>query len=42
VLFFWISIMFVFWLGTLGAKKVPVKGTVVVPGGAAAQPATGH
>src|SRR6184192_770694 len=24
VLFFWISIMFVFWLGTLGAKKAPV------------------
>ena len=44
VLFFWISIMFVFWLGTLGAKKVPVKGPVAgtVPGGAAPQPATGH
>jgi hypothetical protein len=44
VLFFWISIMFVFWLGTLGAKKVAVKGPVTgsVPSGAAAQPATGH
>lgn len=44
VLFFWISIMFVFWLGTLGAKKVPVKGPVPqpVPGGASPQPATGH
>ena len=32
--------MFVFWLGTLGAKKVPVKGVVTgtVPSGAAAQP----
>ena len=36
--------MFVFWLGTLGAKKIPVKGPVTqpVPGGASPQPATGH
>jgi len=44
VLFFWITIMFVFWLGTLGAKKVPVAGPVSepVPGGVSPQPATGH
>jgi cytochrome bd ubiquinol oxidase subunit I len=41
VLFFWISIMFVFWLGTLGAKKAPVGVKVPVPGGASA-PAVGH
>src|SRR5919106_941685 len=41
VLFFWISIMFVFWLGTLGAKKAPVGAKVPVPGGAPA-PAAGH
>jgi len=44
VLFFWISIMFVFWLGTLGAKKATVQGPVTdsVHGGASPQPATGH
>ncbi|WP_447979598.1 cytochrome ubiquinol oxidase subunit I [Candidatus Nitrospira bockiana] len=41
VLFFWISIMFVFWLGTLGAKKAPVAAKVPVPGGAP-EPAVGH
>jgi hypothetical protein len=43
VLFFWISIMFVFWLGTLGAKKVPVKGPVTEPiPGVSPQPAARH
>jgi hypothetical protein len=44
VLFFWISIMFVFWLGTLGAKKVKITGPVSepIPSGASPQPATGH
>ena len=44
VLFFWISIMFVFWLGTLGAKKVVIEGPVTqpIPGEASPQPATGH
>ncbi len=44
VLFFWISIMFVFWLGTLGAKKVAVSKPVSdpVPAGASPQPAAGH
>jgi hypothetical protein len=32
VLFFWITIMFVFWLGTLGAKKVAVPVAEPVPG----------
>ena len=32
VLFFWITIMFVFWLGTLGAKKAPVEAKAGVPG----------
>ena len=41
VLFFWITIMFVFWLGALGAKKAPVPATQPVPG-TAPQPATGH
>jgi cytochrome d ubiquinol oxidase subunit I len=41
VLFFWISIMFVFWLGALGAKKAPVEAKAAVPGRAAA-PAVGH
>jgi len=41
VLFFWISIMFVFWLGTLGAKKVPVPSTAGQPV-PSPQPATGH
>lgn len=41
VLFFWITIMFVFWLGALGAKKAPVPATQPVTG-AAPQPATGH
>lgn len=43
VLFFWISIMFVFWLGTLGAKKVvPVPAKEPVPGAPSPQPATSH
>jgi len=41
VLFFWVSILFVFWLGSLGMKKVPVEAKAGVPGGAA-QPAVGH
>lgn len=41
VLFFWISIMFVFWLGTLAAKKAPVEAKAPVPG-QAPQPAVGH
>jgi hypothetical protein len=24
VLFFWVTILFVFWLGSLGVKKAPV------------------
>jgi cytochrome bd ubiquinol oxidase subunit I len=32
VLFFWISILFVFWLGTLGAKKVGQKEKASLPG----------
>ncbi len=42
VLFFWITILFVFWLGALGAKKVPVPASQPVPGTPAPQPATGH
>jgi len=44
VLFFWVSIMFVFWMGSLGTKKLVVKGPVTepVPGGVSPQPATGH
>jgi len=34
VLFFWVSILFVFWLGSLGAKKAPVEAKAAVPGGA--------
>jgi hypothetical protein len=41
VLFFWISIMFVFWLGTLGAKKAPVEAKAGAPG-RAPEPAVGH
>jgi len=41
VLFFWISIMFVFWLGALAAKKAPVEVKAAVPGRATA-PAVGH
>jgi cytochrome d ubiquinol oxidase subunit I len=41
VLFFWVSILFVFWLGTLGTKKVPVEVRAPVPGRAPA-PAVGH
>ncbi len=41
VLFFWISIMFVFWLGTLGAKKVPVPSPAGQPV-PSPQSATGH
>lgn len=32
VLFFWVSILFVFWLGTLGAKKVGQEDKVPLPG----------
>jgi cytochrome bd ubiquinol oxidase subunit I len=41
VLFFWFTILFVFWLGSLGVKKAPVEAKVGVPGGAP-QPAGGH
>ncbi len=41
VLFFWTTIMFVFWLGALAAKKAPVEAKAAVPGRAAA-PAVGH
>ena len=41
VLFFWVSILFVFWLGSLGLKKAPVEAKAGVPGGAP-QPAGGH
>jgi cytochrome d ubiquinol oxidase subunit I len=41
VLFFWVSILFVFWLGSLGIKKAPVEAKAGVPGGAP-QPAAGH
>jgi len=41
VLFFWVSILFVFWLGSLGVKKAPVEAKAGVPGGAP-QPAAGH
>jgi len=41
VLFFWVSILFVFWLGTLGAKKAPVEAKAHVPG-RVPEPAHGH
>ncbi len=41
VLFFWVSILFVFWLGTPGAKKAPIEAKVPVPG-RAPEPAVGH
>jgi cytochrome d ubiquinol oxidase subunit I len=41
VLFFWVSILFVFWLGTLGMKKAPVEAKVPAPG-RAPEPAVGH
>src|SRR6266581_5267144 len=41
VLFFWFSILFVFWLGSLGVKKAPVEAKAGVPGGAP-QPVEGH
>jgi hypothetical protein len=41
VLFFWVTIMFVFWLGTLGAKKMPVTEPAGQPV-PSPQPATGH
>lgn len=41
VLFFWLSILFVFWLGTLGVKKVPVEVKAHVPG-RVPEPAHGH
>ncbi|MEC4671050.1 MAG: cytochrome ubiquinol oxidase subunit I [Nitrospirota bacterium] len=42
VLFFWFTILFVFWLGTLGTKKAPVPAAEPVPGTPVPQPATGH
>lgn len=42
VLFFWVSILFVFWLGTLGTKKAPVEEKAPVPGAAPEPAATGH
>src|SRR5574339_93363 len=41
VLFFWVSILFVFWLGSLGIKKAPVEAKAGIPGGAP-QPAGSH
>ncbi len=41
VLFFWVTILFVFWLGTLGVKKAPVEAKVPMPG-RAPEPAVGH
>jgi hypothetical protein len=41
VLFFWITILFVFWLGSLGAKKVPVESKAGIPSGIP-QPAASH
>jgi hypothetical protein len=43
VLFFWISILFVFWMGSLSAKKVPVEAKAGIPGGVPQPaPAAGH
>jgi len=41
VLFFWVTILFVFWLGTLGVKKAPVEAKVPMPG-RAPEPTVGH
>jgi hypothetical protein len=41
VLFFWVSILFVFWLGALGAKKAPVEAKAHAPG-RVPEPAHGH
>jgi hypothetical protein len=41
VLFFWVSILFVFWLGTLGVKKAPVEAKAHAPG-RVPEPAHGH
>jgi hypothetical protein len=41
VLFFWITILFVFWLGSLTAKKVPVESKAGIPG-SVPQPAPSH
>ncbi|WP_447970849.1 cytochrome ubiquinol oxidase subunit I [Nitrospira sp. M1] len=41
VLFFWITIMFVFWLGALGMKATPVPVKEPVSGTPAPQPAAG-
>jgi hypothetical protein len=43
VLFFWVSILFVFWLGSIGMKRAPapVEAKAGVPGGTP-QPAGGH
>jgi cytochrome d ubiquinol oxidase subunit I len=38
VLFFWTSILFVFWLAALGAKKEPIAGTVPAAGLPSQQP----
>ena len=39
VLFFWITIMFVFWLGALGMKKAPIPAAEPVAGTPSPQPA---
>ena len=41
VLFFWVSIMFVFWLGTLGTKAVPVPAKEPAPAMPSPAPAGG-
>src|SRR5437660_8087836 len=41
VLFFWLTILFVFFLATLGVKKAPAEAKVSVPG-RVPEPATGH
>ena len=41
VLFFWISILFVFWVGSLTKKAAPVEAKAPAPGGAP-QPVGGH
>ncbi len=41
VLFFWVTILFVFWLGTLGVKKAPAEAKAPIPG-RAPEPAVGH
>jgi hypothetical protein len=41
VLFFWVSILFVFWVGSLTKKAAPVEAKAPAPGGAP-QPVGGH